>query len=375
MNKDLETTEYIAKLQDITLSEQSKTRIQAQLTEYVSFHSVRADGSSRLIKQVPLSTSLFSLKFVSMPFIILIALMITGGTSLAASSSVPGDFLYPVKISFNENIRSAFAVSADSEADLQADLLEERIAEAQELQAEGRLSGEVAKNVSGKITAQTKRATLAAQNSSSVVALASNNRIKAVLESFLGTSNLDSALAAEVSTSLMASDLATGEYDINAYRADMKARTTALASLVQQNKANLEAKVYADVSVKIDSATKLTAEAQTQVEADARVTLDKAATLAGEVESKLSTLGQVEIDSNTGIITDIDFSIDPMIIDRGDGNESSPTGSSSTSGQAGGGVNSGVDIDTSLEGSIDSEIIDTGVESETSVKGGVSLEL
>jgi hypothetical protein len=301
--------------------------------------------------------------------------MITGGTSFAAQSSVPGDFLYPVKIGFNENIRAAFAVSADSEADLQADLLEERIEEAQALQIEGRLSGEVAKKVSGKITAQTKTATNAAQNSSPVVALASNTRIKVALESFLGTSNLDSALAAEVLTSLMASDLATGEYDINAYRADMKARTIALASLVQQNKANFEAKVYADVSVKIDSATKLTAEAQTQVEADARVTLDKAATLAGEVESKLSTLGQVEIDSSTGIITDIDFSIDPMIIDRGDENESSSTGSSSASSQTGGGVNGGVDIDDSLNGSVDSDMIDTSVDSDTSVQGSASLGL
>lgn len=46
---------------------------------------------------------------------------------------------------------------------------------------------------------------------------------------------------------------------------------------------------------------------------------------AGEVESKLSTLGQVMIDSATGIITDIDFSINPMMIDRGDATTTSST--------------------------------------------------
>jgi Domain of unknown function (DUF5667) len=359
MNPEIKTTEYIAKLKDLKLSDSARARIKNNLHEYTAFHSVRAASENRSISVVPQRTSLFSFKFAYMPLVILLAVMIGGGTSLAAQGSIPGDFLYPVKTVVNENIREALAVSVDSEAKLQANLLDERLKEAQKLQARGQLTADTESTVAALISSQAKRAEAAAEISSENVKLEIKAKIALALQNFTGTTSPDTKLAAEVPTvvaaKMMASDVATGLYDINAYRADMTARTKALATVIEEHKTEIGTQVTADLNLKIEAATKLTASATTQAETDARATLDKASELVGEVESKLSTLGQVEIDGETGMITDIDFSIDPMIIDRGDGSgDGIPTDpraaqsgvqidtSASTGASAGGGVNIGL---------------------------------
>lgn len=372
MNPDIKTTEYIAKLKDLKLSDNSRARMQTNLREYAAFHSVRDGGEVRSIEVAPTSTSLFSFKFATMPLIILLAVMIGGGTTLAAQNSIPGDFLYPVKISVNENVRAALAVSNDSEAKLQTDLLEERLQEAQKLQANGQLTTDTESTIAATISAQAQRAETAAENSSEAVKLETKAKIALALQNFVGTTSLDTKLAAEMPTEvaakMMASDLATGLYDINAYRADMTARTKALAKVIVENQTEIEAKVQADLKVKVETATKLTADAYTQAETEARATLDKASELVGEVESKLSTLGQVEIDSNTGMIIDIDFSIDPMIIDRGDGSgDGVPTDPRA--------AQSGGDGSVQIDAALDSEMIDGAASTDASVGSGVNVGL
>ena len=62
-----------------------------------------------------------------------------GGTSVAAQWSLPGDLLYPVKISVNEEVQAALAVSPVAKAQVHAALAERRIEEAQTLAARGTL--------------------------------------------------------------------------------------------------------------------------------------------------------------------------------------------------------------------------------------------
>lgn len=373
MNPDIKKTEYIAKLKDVKLSDIARVRIQANLQEYAVFHTVRDAETVRFIGVVPKRTSLFIFKFAYMPLIIVLAIMIGGGTTFAAQASIPGDFLYPVKIAVNENIREALAMSADSEAKLQANLLEERLEEAQKLQVKGQLTADTETSVVANISAQAKQAEAAADKSSANVKVETKAKIVIALKNFLSTTSLDSALAAQISpaiaTAMVSSDLATGLYDIAAYRADMTARTKALANVMQKHQSKIQAGTYVNLNLKVDAATKLTVEAQTQAEAEARVTLDKAATLTGEVESKLSTLGQVEIDSNSGMITNINFSIDPMIIDRGDGKDA--TKNTSTSHATGTGQS--LKIDTKVKGSLDSDILDTTVDADATVSSGVNV--
>lgn len=370
MNLDKKTTEYLATLKDIKLSHSARKRIQTNLHEYAAFHSVRVDEANRSIGEVHNGASLFTLKFASMPFIILLAIIIGGGTTLAAQNSVPGDILYPIKTGVNENIRGAIAMSADSEAKHQANLLEERLKEAQKLQAKGRLTEDIATKVATKISAQAKRAEAAASQSSEPVQVETKTKIASSLQNFLDSTMLDSKLVADISTtlstSMMASDLATGLYDINAYRTDMTARTEALAKVISKNKTKLDTRILAELTAKLDSAAKMTIEAYALSETDARKILDDAANLTGEVESKLSTLGQVEIDSDTGMITDIDFSIDPMIIDRGDGGDD--TSATSTSGSS-----ADVSVDTNVNETVDTNMIENTTNGSAS--GSINLEL
>jgi hypothetical protein len=63
-----------------------------------------------------------------------------GGTAYAADSALPGDALYAVKVSVNEPAAGALAVTPAAKAAHQADVATERLAEAQALAEDGRLT-------------------------------------------------------------------------------------------------------------------------------------------------------------------------------------------------------------------------------------------
>lgn len=160
-----ETTEYLEKLKNIMLAPDARETMQAHLSEYADFHKapggVRVGGTVRSIERVPegtFITRLKALKLTYMTALILIVLMIGGGTSYAAQGSVPGDVLYPIKVEVNENIESAFAFSHSQEAQLQADLLAERLKEAETLHAKGELNATVSADLKSRIEEHFKEA-------------------------------------------------------------------------------------------------------------------------------------------------------------------------------------------------------------------------
>lgn len=79
----------------------------------------------------------FKLTFTKpMPIAIIIALLIGGGVSAAAQNSLPGDALFPIKVSVNEKIQGFLAISDEAEAKLQTKLAEKRLEEAEKLATE-----------------------------------------------------------------------------------------------------------------------------------------------------------------------------------------------------------------------------------------------
>ncbi|MFA5934122.1 MAG: DUF5667 domain-containing protein [Candidatus Paceibacterota bacterium] len=74
---------------------------------------------------------------------ILIVLALGGGTSAIAQSSLPGDILYPVKISVNDEIRTNMAFSARAKAEAEAKIAEDRLEEAEKLAIRGDLKADV----------------------------------------------------------------------------------------------------------------------------------------------------------------------------------------------------------------------------------------
>lgn len=370
----------------IGLSSDVKSRMRNELSGFADFHAVRVVEDARSIDEVQ-RTSVFTLFANSqlrfMKATLLIALMVgMGGTSFAAQAAVPGDFLYPVKIHVNENVRSSLAVGADAQAKLQADLLEERLEEAQKLAAKGELQGEVAADVNVGITAQLQKTLATAAKADATT----NAEVKAEVAGTLATFTSDlQNMGTSVDTDVVA-DITS---DINTYIAGMldagvngalgielageisietivNRASERLASLENTIAASAEmnAQIKSDFEAKLEEAGAFITDAQAEVkanaEAQAEANAEKANDILGAIESALSLMGEVKIDENTGHIIDIDFS-----------------GTSS----AGAGVNGSNDgtseIEAILEGgadaSLQNDMIDGQLESESSVTGSLGI--
>ncbi len=79
-----------------------------------------------------------------MPIFAAIALvaLLGGGTSFAAQGALPGDALYPVKVNVNEEVRSALTFSPEGKIELNAERAAARLAEAEKLAGQNRLTAE-----------------------------------------------------------------------------------------------------------------------------------------------------------------------------------------------------------------------------------------
>ncbi len=78
-----------------------------------------------------------------MPIILIVIILLGGGTSLAAQGSLPGELLYAIKTHVNEPVRGWVAFGAKAKAALEADLATTKLEEAEELGAKARLSADV----------------------------------------------------------------------------------------------------------------------------------------------------------------------------------------------------------------------------------------
>lgn len=88
----------------------------------------------------------------------LIAALVGGGASVAAESALPGDTLYPIKISMNEEVRAAFAFSPEAKAKWETRRAERRLEEASELAAEGKLAADSRAQLEDSFKAHADRA-------------------------------------------------------------------------------------------------------------------------------------------------------------------------------------------------------------------------
>src|SRR3989338_4824684 len=82
------------------------------------------------------------------PLFVVLVVFIGGGTTSAAQGALPGDLLYPVKVSINETVEVALAPTPAAKAEVQVRLAERRVEEAQKLSLQGRLNKKTAKILS-----------------------------------------------------------------------------------------------------------------------------------------------------------------------------------------------------------------------------------
>ena len=108
-----------------------------------------------------------------------------GSVSFAAERSLPGDTLYPVKISFNENIQLALAFSDEAKAELEAERVERRLQEAEVLMQRSSFTQQARVDAEERFDVQAKRARSRISN------LEENGKLQAAAEL---SSNFEAAL-------------------------------------------------------------------------------------------------------------------------------------------------------------------------------------
>lgn len=388
---ELETKEYLEKLQQLKLSDSSRARIQDNLFEYARFHGVRAENESRLIVQVPRRTSLLTLFKQPKPMtavFIAIALIAGGGTSYAAQGTIPGDLLYPVKTEVNETIRSTFALSNESEAELQAELAKERLEEAEALAVKGELTADASTRLGTQIKnhydeAMARSAAAEAegnyQTSASVRAsLEGSFRTYAAVLTNLGTTvsgNNSKSLITEINTyaDTAAKTQVQASTTLDTSSVDMKATAEAtimkaeilLAQVtidLSRAKASLSTEAYARTEAKLEQATILQTEARASLEAGAYTeaynSAQTALRVANEVEVMIDSMLRLDIDlkldTNTTVNTDINL--------NGDENQTEPKKDTIK-----------VDVDATLDSTTDTDLPDVESTVDSALEAGLNL--
>ena len=155
------------KVEQVKLSSIEKEEMRASLELFAIKHPVRNADTTRLLLQersksyISAFAEMLTLKpliskLKPMPIILIIALLIGGGTSFAAEGALPGDVLYPIKVSVNEEVRSFVAISNEAQAKWDARRAERRLEEAEKLAAEGRLNAETRADIESRFESHTK---------------------------------------------------------------------------------------------------------------------------------------------------------------------------------------------------------------------------
>lgn len=124
-------------------------------------------------------------------FAMIMIVVLAGGTSAFAEKTVPGDFLYALKISVNEPVAGLFAFSKEEKTEWQERLVERRLGEAQKLVAQERLDEKTRTYLADKIQTQVDEFNISAnelalQKNESANSLDLNVRLQASLRAHEG---------------------------------------------------------------------------------------------------------------------------------------------------------------------------------------------
>ncbi len=101
-------------------------------------------GVASPLASQPSSYFSYSFHFFStralVPLSLVLVVLVSSGTAAAAQSTLPGDLLYPVKVSVNEALEVALATTPVARAEVSAKLAQRRVEEAETLAAQGKLN-------------------------------------------------------------------------------------------------------------------------------------------------------------------------------------------------------------------------------------------
>lgn len=156
MNKDFET--IIQEAQKVTLTTAERDSMRLRLSELANIPNVISSpyqrhimGNSGTVRTLFGQLAIFKQKKY-MPAFLMILAMLAGGTTAAAKGAIPGDLLYPVKIHATEEVQSWFSVGDKSTALTAVEHAQNRLAEAEQLAADGKLTTDTAVSLEQKFS-------------------------------------------------------------------------------------------------------------------------------------------------------------------------------------------------------------------------------
>ncbi len=199
--KHLKLNNLIQDLQSVQMTQQEKSEVFARswsAIEKIEALHASTIGTARVVevgkREVSVSTSLKSAwysYFMEKKFVpalsLAVLLLATGGTSLAAESALPGQFLYPVKIGLNEQVRGFTAITPEAKAKFALEVTDRRLKEVALLSSKGLLNDETSSIIQDQLIKQ------AGQIKNQVASLVSTKNIRAAQEISL---NFESSLRA-----------------------------------------------------------------------------------------------------------------------------------------------------------------------------------
>ncbi len=132
---------FIEEAKKVTLTKDERVNIGRILEVHIDNQPVINERRVRLGYQRSIIPIKPILQF--MPIFLALIVAVSGGTALAANGSLPGDFLYPMKVGLNERIVDTLSLTDTMKAEHQSNLAARRIEEIQELAVRGLLNVEI----------------------------------------------------------------------------------------------------------------------------------------------------------------------------------------------------------------------------------------
>lgn len=150
MNKQKNIKEYLHTLSRITLGEGARTRMRIALSEYAELHEVHAHQKA---PSTPFLSffSYFRTRTAAISAFAFVLVVATGTqATLASEKALPGDLLYPVKVSVREPLELALAADGKAKAQVATRLASKRVEEMSTLAAKGTLDQKTAKSLASR---------------------------------------------------------------------------------------------------------------------------------------------------------------------------------------------------------------------------------